>query len=253
MIAFGSSNRLPPGAAAFDLEADGSVEVHGYTPSGPDLHRAPDLLDQVKQRVKLPPDPAHLRRRILEFWPELGSKLGSLVACGSFACTYGTDDPRWIVKITADWTEAAAWAAVHATGVTFRGLARTPLIGALTLGPDLAATYIVQERLIALTNDEQHFVSRINSDLVILAGLAPWFPADRSRIVVNSLAKRDLVGGPKRVKPLLDALAKLDRLGIRTADLHGAGNLLKRVDGTIVLADFGVADAPSSWIPALQA
>ena len=158
------------------------------------------------------------------------------------------------MKVTADWTEAAAWAAMNETGKRFPGVAKTPIVGALRLGSELAATWILQERLFELTKDEREFVNRINTDLAILSGVMPWFPQDRSRIVVRTIADRDLPnGGAKRVKALVASLLALDKLGIRTADLHGNGNLLKRADSTIVVADFGVADAPSGWIPSLDA
>ena len=64
MIRFGSTNRLPPGARAFDFSADGEVEVHGYRPSFPDANRAQDLHEQIEAKMRIPPDPTHLRWRL---------------------------------------------------------------------------------------------------------------------------------------------------------------------------------------------
>lgn len=197
------------------------------------------------------PKPTTLRKYVNQGWAlPHGIRLGTTLGCGKFACVYAVEDPTWAIKVTCDWTEAAAWAHVGRRAVA--GAARTPIVrGLRTIGGDVMHYWIVQERLSPLDELARDWVKKwAEPDLTILSG-ATW-GADYPASIRKLRATASQHGLPfRRIEGLLSGLERLRHMGISTSDLH-ADNLMQRANGDIVVTDLGLSSGPTVRIPVIR-
>ncbi|MDP3774536.1 MAG: hypothetical protein Q8Q85_09745 [Gemmatimonadales bacterium] len=204
------------------------------------------------------------------------------IGCGHFACAYPLDnDPGYVVKLTGDFTEAAAWQRVHERGRRapwIAGLADTPCVFALGTtypaedGSPRRMFAVVQERLRKLSSREQNFLDDdsflYGRVLRCLAGQhvacakvtakvcgallndPPAFEACLEGAVLRA-AQKYTKGKVTRdhLALLVNTLAGLQEIGIGFSDFHG-GNVLRRpATGELCIGDLGMARVVDVRVP----
>lgn len=179
------------------------------------------------------------------------------LGCGFYACAYALRDaPDWVIKLTGDPTEAAAWQNVLALG-HLPGLARTRLVFAFppsAFAPDRRLFGIVQERLRPLPPGEHALVYEFGQTGSIVE--AADVPANEPMLLdaARTYWRENGYHVPVGAHHLADFLANLRRLakrGIRTEDIHG-DNVMSCTDGAWCIVDLGSSEGEATTVPELE-
>jgi hypothetical protein len=156
----------------------------------------------------------------------LGNKLGE----GTAATVYEmANDPRWVMKITADVTDVSVLADAQflprdKDGNLPPGIPE--VAGAYDLGEGLYGVMV--ERLYPLSDDE---FGRVDREM----------PALNYGWATNSIADRYIGLDPQDpFRDVLSAIMSVRNRGFRMGDI-GGNNVLKRANGEFVVSDFGYA------------
>lgn len=209
-------------------------------------------------------------RLLAKYGIPLGRKLG----CGTFACAYEVrDDPSSVAKLTGDPSEAVAWAKAISTvasgGEWPQGLARTHCVKVLPADPDepdRRLFYIRQERLEPLSPEERKvFVGNIFALrkaagwTAVGAGLATAREQREARNKLITTFNPLGAGAVASVQVLVDGIAWMKAIGVRTPDLHPDNIMVEvvPVDGSpprrlYKLIDAGLSSSKSTLVPALS-
>ena len=185
-----------------------------------------------------------------------GSNEPLLVGSGRYAEVYGVKGKEWVVKITGDKTEAAAWGRVaQATRdgeVDARDLEALGEVKCVYIIPakrsgdrDLYA--IIMKRYIGLSRPEKSLIEQI--DQVILLGSptlgigpcmqAPYLAQDEA---LRLAKKRSAVKESERqARALIETFQNLAKIGIFVYDIHGE-NAMKDTSGQWKITDIGVSE-----------
>lgn len=153
---------------------------------------------------------------------------------GSFAAVYPMrDDPNVVVKITNDPTDAAVMAEMAFVPIQ-PGVPKVYGVYDLGEAPDARAGgniyAILIERLFPLTDQQHHAIKYLSVDVE-----RGWYSEE-----VDDLWE-DFKESPASVGyAYLNAVRILRALGFRPSDLH-ASNLMRRLDGSFAVSDFGLS------------
>lgn len=188
-----------------------------------------------------------------------GFTLGEQVGCGDHACAYEVEDEPYIVKLTSDAMDAAAWTkvieAVAAGEEWPSGLARTHCAEAL---PGGKVFLIIQEQLEPMGYDDRELVERTADSILegdsdaVLTDIQKWINLgeddDEDTDMDEFWDVRAL-----QVAPLVDAVNWLKAHGIEWHDLH-ENNVLVTSSGDMKIIDLGhskmrVAEVPMMVSP----
>lgn len=209
-----------------------------------------------------------------------GEGMYGAFGCGHFACAFPLPRyPGYVIKITGDPSEAAAWQTVIKKAKREKawpaGIAHTPLVFAFPKGTDgLPSSQlfgVVQEKLAPLpyapatdgilweirktiserAGDPEYTPERLRQT-VLYYGASGW-PKEFSRRVRNSAeekakAEKSIV---ENLPVFANAMAWLHSHGILTYDLKG-DNVMSGPNGEWRIIDLGVNCAPAVKIPELR-
>lgn len=215
---------------------------------------------------------AYLRRAQ---WPRLERAAKSILAkhgyplgdkhlgCGTYGCVYDlTNDPDKVVKLTTDWSEAAAAQVVldHEDWTELPALARIDCVYALTPMPDGEPLWaIVQQKLKPLDWRAEDFLgSSAAGSLAAILLTRGWDRQDPeldealenldgwARAMLDS----DQLQQYKRVISTIEALH--NEVGVQWGDLHG-GNVMQDAEGNWKIIDLGVSKSAGADVGRLEA
>lgn len=212
-----------------------------------------------------------------------GFALGGGIGHGHFAQAFELEnEPDYIVKLTGDPTDAAAWARVakSKTAQKAKALAKTPCAFALPTtyknqGGQKAHMYaIVQERLTPLNQKESWFINRggvvAGRVIACAAGytgmseeLAEYFPdcpdprqneqafAICIQRTFELAVLRDLAWPRKVSQALFETYETLLSIGVIVSDLH-AGNMMRDAAGWVKFTDLGLSSVRPTQVARLK-
>jgi hypothetical protein len=219
---------------------------------------------------------------------ENGYRMGEEIGCGHFACAYEIHgDPGRVVKLTGDFTEAAAWVqiakAVKRSGwAPFPALPRVDCAFALPTkwpgpGGGVKSMYaIVQEKLEPLTTDEQYLLYEDNNlwceALGCLAGResACWnirtemagfgirfsdpdqFARDVESALIHRAAQLSQRLSATVLRAVADTLRNMDAIGVVVGDLHQGNFLWNPRSRRMQLIDLGVSEIGAVSVPRMR-
>lgn len=168
-------------------------------------------------------------------------------ACGAFACVYETAQlPGWVIKITGDGTDAAAWQILAPLGL--HNLARVRMVAHIPIATPAPVFVILQEDLHGLSSyDRRFFDGKAGHRYLLQTGKGNakiWATA----ITQLALPPAQQARLRRNVGMLRDTLRALKDYGITLNDLHG-DNVRRRADGTWAISDLGLARGPLVDVP----
>lgn len=180
--------------------------------------------------------------------------IGDLIDCGEYGCVYETDDSRYVLKLTADVSEAYAWRDIRDLQRTDadirRGAAIVRSIFRLTTGPDVVARFpdasryelygIVREELSDLGDASPAEDDALFEYNVAIARQPEAIPSPAGTPRVRA-AIRDMADVAS-LRELSRTLSMLDSKGVVLGDLHWM-NLGRKPDGGVAIRDPGVSSA----------
>ena len=159
-----------------------------------------------------------------------GFSLGKVLGTGTAASVYEVvDDPRWVMKITADATDAAVMAELQFAPRDAQG--RLPpgipeVAGVYDLGNGLYG--ILVEYLLPLSRSEAADVA----DMMFTSQFGWYYEIVEARY--NALSPSN------PLRAVLNAILVVYALGFRMSDISD-NNVMKRENGDFVVSDFGYA------------
>lgn len=161
-----------------------------------------------------------------------GLNLGETVlGCGTFGCALQTSDPGWVVKVTGDSSEAAAWTALLRDVEPKYwppGLAKVKCVEALPLSEGGQRLWmIVMERLYPIDNRVKSFIAQLSHS---------------KQIPKNAGSYR------ATLEDVLVAWKLLLKFEFDWHDLH-SDNVMARGDGSLVILDLGFSNPPPQKVP----
>lgn len=185
-----------------------------------------------------------------------GSNEPLLIGSGRYAEVYGIKGKEWVVKITGDKTEAAAWGrvaqAVKDGEVDARDLEALGEVKCVYVIPakrsgdrDLYA--IIMKRYVGLSRPEKSLIEQI--DRAILLGVpelgigpcmqAPYLVQDEA---LRLAKRRSAIKDPERqARALIETFQNLAKIGVFIYDIHGE-NAMKDENGQWRITDIGVSE-----------
>lgn len=192
-----------------------------------------------------------------------------LLNCGTFACAYELlDHPGWVLKITGDVTEAAAWANVLLREARASGLPELAMVFALPPiplgkdGVDCQLYAIVVELLEPLAPINPRMPPQFSEQEAATRFVDPlpsFLRDDASPEVTAHVFERGVeraVDGlgwdsdfERQARAFAPTISTLYGIGVVVEDLGTTGNVMKDRQDRWKIADMGIARAPEVWVP----
>ena len=185
------------------------------------------------------------------------------LGCGFYGCAFALpDSPEWVIKVTGDPTEAAAWKVVldaRAAGQPIAGVARALAVfafplelpqpwGATKAAPRERVYGVVVERLNPLPADVRSVLDDYRYSLQAVKEPNPTLIENASRAFVE-YGGRDAGGFRHQFGRLVGTLVELRRLGVDVQDVKGENVMQTSSNGDWRMTDLGIAHAPEVVIP----
>lgn len=215
---------------------------------------------------------AVLRLLQREFDLDIGHSNPQALGCGQHACAFALPEfPQWVVKITGDPTEAAAWTIVlaeRAKGNPVEGVARALAVFAfpMELPPYWAGDAsvaaparmygVVVEKLVPLDKPPADTLEQYKGVLRIGSTPSEQFLGTIGR-AYGEYGGKDVEGFKRRYLALVRTLARLRKIGVDVQDIKGDNVMMTLgstpgvgdVAGEWRITDLGIASAPEVVIP----
>lgn len=187
-----------------------------------------------------------------------GVNVGEPLGCGHFGCVYELADYpfNWVIKITGDPTEAAAWATLLNRGIDAPGLPNVAMVFAFPEAEDQLYGVVI-ERLYPLEgygrpHRRPHPASEQTAASIFVHD--PQYARElrilRNKVELALLQMEDPTRQKhlERAREFAPTFEALWRGGVMPEDLDTHGNVMKSARGEWKIADLGVARAPEAYV-----